>query len=101
MSAPTTCSRCRLHGAIRGRAPTGQADEARPSRPRRRDYRAKPAPLRLAQIQAVARRGQDAGCGTSGASGLARFADGEKQLSMGTGTQQRRLFQGYEDVQDV
>jgi hypothetical protein len=62
---------------------------------------AKPVPLRLAQIQAVARRGQDAGCGTSGASGLACFADGEKQLSMGTGTQQRRLFQRYEDVQDV
>jgi hypothetical protein len=62
---------------------------------------AKPAPLRLAQIQAVARRGQDAGCGTSRAGGLARFADGEKQLSMGTGTQQRRLFQRYEDVQDV
>ena len=83
------------------RAPTGQADEARPSRPRRRDYRGEARAVAACANQAVARRGQDAGCGTSRAGGLARFADGEKQLSMGTGTQQRRLFQRYEDVQDV
>jgi hypothetical protein len=46
-------------------------------------------------------RGQDSGCGTSRANGLARFSDGEKQLSVRTGTQQRRLFERYEDVQDV
>lgn len=79
----------------------GQADEARPFRPRRRDYPGEARALRLAQIVHGARRGPDAGCGTSRASGLARSSDGEKQLSMGTGTQQRRLFQRYEDVQDV